>query len=58
MSMRSKNDRGHVEDPVSPASVATDTRQALEARLLAGDSAGAWWLIEGASVVASNRPEC
>jgi excisionase family DNA binding protein len=24
-----------------------DTMQALEARLLAGDSAGAWWLIEG-----------
>jgi excisionase family DNA binding protein len=27
--------------------VASDTRQAFEARLLAGDSAGAWWLIEG-----------
>jgi excisionase family DNA binding protein len=25
----------------------TDTGQALEARLLAGDGAGAWWLIEG-----------
>lgn len=26
---------------------ASDSKQALEARLLAGDSAGAWWLIEG-----------
>ena len=30
-----------------PRPAATDTMQALEARLLAGDSAGAWWLIEG-----------
>ena len=27
--------------------VSSGTRRALEARLLAGDSAGAWWLVEG-----------
>lgn len=31
----------------SRGTIVTDTCQALEARLLAGDSAGAWWLIEG-----------
>jgi MerR family transcriptional regulator, light-induced transcriptional regulator len=33
--------------PRSRPDASTDTRQALEARLLAGDSAGAWWLVEG-----------
>ena len=33
--------------PRSRPNASTDTRQALEARLLAGDSAGAWWLVEG-----------
>jgi MerR family transcriptional regulator, light-induced transcriptional regulator len=33
--------------PRSRREASTDTRQALEARLLAGDSAGAWWLVEG-----------
>jgi excisionase family DNA binding protein len=31
----------------SRAKTVASTRRALEARLLAGDSAGAWWLIEG-----------
>jgi excisionase family DNA binding protein len=31
----------------SRGNTVTGTSQALEARLLAGDSAGAWWLIEG-----------
>ena len=33
--------------PRSRPNSSRDTRQALEARLLAGDSAGAWWLVEG-----------
>jgi excisionase family DNA binding protein len=38
-----RNDRARSRSRPAP----TDTMLALEARLLAGDSAGAWWLIEG-----------
>ena len=42
-----KDRRRSAEGPRSRRRATTGTSQALEARLLAGDGAGAWWLIEG-----------
>ena len=41
-----KDSRGSAKGSRSRRTTATGTSRALEARLLAGDSAGAWWLIE------------
>ena len=41
-----QNGRVSPEGSRSRRKSTTDTRRALEARLLAGDNAGAWWLIE------------
>ncbi len=42
-----KNDRASVNATRARGDAVARTRRALETRLLAGDSAGAWWLIEG-----------
>jgi MerR family transcriptional regulator, light-induced transcriptional regulator len=42
-----RDGRGSASGSRSRGNSLTESSQALEARMLAGDSAGAWWLIEG-----------